>query len=123
MQQLRLSGFWSSGVCSCGVAAYQLGGMVCVCVYSRSQKVGNPIASILKSSNVYGIPALFGLNPVSNFLGFTVGCKLFERDFGCWAREFCALPTKNVGNFEHQTPQTFNSEPRVWATKPGVGIG
>ena len=39
--------------------------------YSRSQKVGNPIASILKS-NVYGIPTLFGLNPVSNFMGFTV---------------------------------------------------
>ena len=38
--------------------------------YSRSQKVGNPIASILKS-NVYGIPTLFGLNPVSNFMGFT----------------------------------------------------
>ena len=39
--------------------------------YSRSQKVGNPIASILKS-NVEGIPALFGLNQVSNFMGFTV---------------------------------------------------
>ena len=38
--------------------------------YSRSQKVGNPIASILKS-NVQGIPALFGLIPVSNFMGFT----------------------------------------------------
>ena len=43
--------------------------------YSRSQKVGNPIASILKS-NVQGIPALFGLNPVSNFLGFTVSLSL-----------------------------------------------
>ena len=41
-------------------------------VYSRSQKVGNPIASTLKS-NVEGIPALFGLNQVSNFMGFTVG--------------------------------------------------
>ena len=40
-------------------------------VYSRSPKVGNPIASILKS-HVQGIPALFGLNPVSNFLGFTI---------------------------------------------------
>ena len=39
--------------------------------YSRSQKVGNPIASILKSS-VKRIPALFGLNQVSNFMGFTV---------------------------------------------------
>ena len=39
---------------------------------SRSPKVGNPIASILKR-NVKGIPALFGLNPVSNFMGFTVG--------------------------------------------------
>ena len=37
----------------------------------RSLKVGNPIASILKS-NVKGIPALFGLNPASNFMGFTV---------------------------------------------------
>ena len=39
--------------------------------YSRSPKVGNPIASIL-NSNEKGIPALFGLNPVSNFMGFTV---------------------------------------------------
>ena len=39
--------------------------------YSRSSKVGNPIASILKS-HVQGIPALFDLNPVSNFTGFTV---------------------------------------------------
>ena len=39
--------------------------------YSRSPKVGNPMASILKSL-VKGIPALFGLNPVSNFLGLTV---------------------------------------------------
>ena len=40
-------------------------------VYSRSLKVGNPIASILKS-NGKGIPALFGLNRVSNFMEFTV---------------------------------------------------
>ena len=40
-------------------------------IYSRSPKVGNPIASILRT-NVYGIPALFGLNPVSNFKGLTV---------------------------------------------------
>ena len=40
-------------------------------LYSRSPKVGNPIASILKN-NVLGLPALFGLNPVSNFMGFTV---------------------------------------------------
>ena len=39
--------------------------------YSRSPKVGNPMASILKSK-VKGIPALFGLIPVSNFLGLTV---------------------------------------------------
>ena len=39
-------------------------------VYSRSQKVGNPIASIL-NSNDKGIPALLGLNPVSSFMGFT----------------------------------------------------
>ena len=39
--------------------------------YSRSPKVGNPIASILKS-NGKGIPALFDLNPVSNFLGLTI---------------------------------------------------
>ena len=36
--------------------------------YSRSLKVGNQMASILKS-NVKGITALFGLNPVSNFFG------------------------------------------------------
>ena len=40
-------------------------------LYSRSQKVGNPITSNLKS-NVSGIPALFGLNPVSNLMGLTV---------------------------------------------------
>ena len=34
--------------------------------YSRSPKVGNPIASIVKSS-------VFVLNPVSNFLGFSIG--------------------------------------------------
>ena len=39
--------------------------------YSRSPKVGNPIASIPKSI-VKGIPALFGLKPVSNFMGITV---------------------------------------------------
>ena len=48
--------------------------------YSRSLKVGNPIASILKS-NVSGIPALFGLNPVSNFKGFTVETR---RAWGVW---------------------------------------
>ena len=44
-------------------------------IYSRSPKVGNPIASILKS-NVLGIPALVVLNPVSNFLGFTIGTNV-----------------------------------------------
>ena len=39
--------------------------------YSRSPKVGNPIASILQS-NIQGILALFGLYPVSNFMGLTV---------------------------------------------------
>ena len=39
--------------------------------YSRSPKVGNPIASILKS-HAKGIPALIVLNPVSNFLGLTI---------------------------------------------------
>ena len=38
--------------------------------YSRSPKVGNSMPSILKC-NVKGIPALFDLNPVSNFLGLT----------------------------------------------------
>ena len=37
----------------------------------EAQKFGNPIASILES-NVYGIPALFLLHPVSDCLGFTV---------------------------------------------------
>ena len=47
--------------------------------YSRSPKVGNPIASILNlKSNVWGIPAQFGLNPVSNFMGFTVGFLRFR---------------------------------------------
>ena len=41
-------------------------------VYSRSLKVGNPIASILKSNGKGIIPALFGLNRVSNFMEFTV---------------------------------------------------
>ena len=39
--------------------------------YTRSPKVGNPIASILKS-HVYRIPALIVLNPVSSFFGFTI---------------------------------------------------
>ena len=45
--------------------------------YSRSPKVGNPIASVPKS-NVQGIPALFGLNPVSNFLDFTIESRVSE---------------------------------------------
>ena len=49
----------------------QAQGFLQVSCYSKSPKVGNPIASILKS-NVKGIPALFGLNPVFNFMGFTV---------------------------------------------------
>ena len=48
--------------------------------YSRSQKVGNPKASFLKS-NVKGIPALFGLTPVSNFMGFTVNSQSMVLDF------------------------------------------
>ena len=44
--------------------------------YSLSPKVGNPIASSLKS-NVWGIPALIGLNPVSNFLGSTIRFCVF----------------------------------------------
>ena len=59
--------------------------------YSRSPKVRNPIASILKSnvkgnpiasilkSTVKGIPALFGLNPASKFMGFTVTPQTPER--------------------------------------------
>ena len=38
---------------------------------SRSQKTGNPIASILKSQE-QGIQAPIVLNPVSNFFRFTV---------------------------------------------------
>ena len=37
-------------------------------VHSRSPRVGNPRDSIHKS-NVHGVPALFGFNPVSNFMG------------------------------------------------------
>ena len=47
-------------------------------MYSRSPKAGNPIASILKS-NVLGFPALFGLNPASNFMGFTVGENISDK--------------------------------------------
>ena len=50
----------------------------CCKVVYRKPKVGNPIASILKS-NVWRIPALVGLNPVSNFMGFTVGSLGFYR--------------------------------------------
>ena len=42
--------------------------------YSRSLKVGNPIASILKS-NAQGIPALVVLNPVSKVLGPAIPCS------------------------------------------------
>ena len=41
-------------------------------IYSRSLKVGTPIASILKR-NAKGIPALIVLHEVCNFLGFTIG--------------------------------------------------
>ena len=44
---------------------------IVVGIYSKRPKVGNPQASILKN-NVWGIPALFDLNPVSNFMGFTL---------------------------------------------------
>ena len=40
-------------------------------VHKRSPKVGNPIASILKS-NVEGSPVLIVLDPVFNFWGFTI---------------------------------------------------
>ena len=39
---------------------------------SRSPKVGNPIASTSLRGMSWEIPALFGLDPVSNFMGFTV---------------------------------------------------
>ena len=53
-----------------GLGFHRSGLRVCC----RSPKVGNPVASILKST-VEGIPALFGLNPVSNFMGFTINPK------------------------------------------------
>ena len=81
----RASGFKSkgSGAKVSGLVVYKS----CLQeLYSRSPKVGNPIASILKS-NVQGIPALFGLNPVSNFMGFTVGVYSFGLgDSGFWFR-------------------------------------
>ena len=43
--------------------------------YSRSPRVGNPIASI-PQSHASGIPALIVLNSVSNFLGFTIGFRV-----------------------------------------------
>ena len=67
--------------------------------FKRSPKVGNPRASILKR-NVWEIPALFGLNPVSNFMGFTVGFQGYWR-FGLWVdhgifkrqvQGICAMP-------------------------------
>ena len=61
-------------------------------MYSKSPKVGNPIASILKG-NVKGIPALFGLNPVSNSIGFTV--VSFCRS------HCCLLPQSKHRNAEH----------------------
>ena len=39
--------------------------------YCRSPKVGNPRASVLKG-HAQAIPALIVLNPVSNFLGYTI---------------------------------------------------
>ena len=42
--------------------------------YSRSPKVGNSIASILKS-NAQGIPALIVLNPVSKVSGPAIPCS------------------------------------------------
>ena len=43
------------------------------------------MASILKS-NVKGIPALFGLDPVSNFLGLTVNHMTVFVGRGTWGR-------------------------------------
>ena len=74
-QGLRLRGF---GIPYGSTAGSGFCVKVFMNVYSRSPRVGNPIASILKS-NVKVIPALFDLNPASNFMGFTIGC-LAPRD-------------------------------------------
>ena len=47
-------------------------------IFSISPKVGNPVASILKS-NVQGILALIVLNPFSNFLGSLDPVKYSDR--------------------------------------------
>ena len=72
-------------------------------VCSRSPKVGNPIASILKS-NVEGIPALFGLTPVSNFVGFTVkGLRIHGRlqssSFECLSSVGCDVAAVGFQGF------------------------
>ena len=74
--------------------------------YSRSQKVGNPIASILKS-NVWGIPALFGLNPVSNFMGFTVNTPRPLSDL----LEPWALNPHTLNLNWNPEPETLNPKP------------
>ena len=56
-------------------------------MYSRSLKLVNPAASILKR-NEKGIPALFVLNAVSNFLGFTHIKKGFTR---CRVQQYLTL--------------------------------
>ena len=63
--------------------------------YSRSPKIGNPIASILKS-HVWGIPALIVLNPVSNFLGFTKSLVLNSK-FEILYQEIISHRTTDVG--------------------------
>ena len=68
--------------------------------YSRSPKVGNLTASILKS-NVYGIPALIVLIPVSNFLGFTV-CGVVQVHI--------YTGSSLVGFLHHQHPVSVSSQ-------------
>ena len=87
--------------------------------YSRSPKLGNPIASILKS-NARGIPALIVLNPVSNFLGFTICIILktftgmLSSNFGSHAcREECSR-ARNLAKAPAAAVQGRFLGPSVW---------
>ena len=80
----QLFGWRHAGLAGCRVL---LGG---IGLYSRSPKVGNPTASVLKSA-VQGIPAPFVLNPASDILGFTIGFARVPSCFVGGSKDFLKL--------------------------------
>ena len=85
--------------------------------YGRSPKVGNPIASNRKS-NVEGIPALFGLNPVSNFMGFTVNSLVSSQgalSSRVWAQGL-PEPTRTCSLYPMNSMRFINRTYKQWVS-------